>query len=63
MDFVHRPGLQISRKHNVRRTGPPAVLTSREKDTLLGPLERANLNHWKIDVVTRESRSVSEDSV
>jgi hypothetical protein len=32
-------------EHNVLKTGSVSVLRSEEGDTLLGPLERANLDH------------------
>jgi hypothetical protein len=38
---------RITRKHDVSETGPLYVRGERkEMPTLLGPLERANLNHW-----------------
>jgi hypothetical protein len=36
----------ITRKHNIWGTGSVSVLRWRVGDTLLGLLERANLNHW-----------------
>jgi hypothetical protein len=45
-DFVHRPDFsQIMKKHNVSETGSVSVLRWGKTPTLLGPLERANLNH------------------
>jgi hypothetical protein len=46
-DFIHRSGIKIQNKET-RRFGNwicfrPQV---REKPILLGPLERASLNHW-----------------
>jgi hypothetical protein len=34
------------KKHNVSETGSVSVLRWGKTPTLLGPLERANLNHW-----------------
>jgi hypothetical protein len=34
------------KKHNVSETGSVSVLRRGKTPTLLGPLERANLNHW-----------------
>jgi hypothetical protein len=40
-------GILENRKHDVSETGPVSVLGEGEKTpTQLGPLERANLNHW-----------------
>jgi hypothetical protein len=45
-DFVHRPdSKQLEEKH-VSETGSVSALRWRETPPLLGPLERANLNHW-----------------
>jgi hypothetical protein len=44
-------GILETRKHNVSETGSVSVLRWREETPiLLGPLERANLNHWTSDV-------------
>jgi hypothetical protein len=34
------------KKHNVSETGSVSVLRWGKTPTLLGPIERANLNHW-----------------
>jgi hypothetical protein len=44
-NYVHRPVFYIL-ENNVSETIPVSVLRWRETHTLLGPLERANLNHW-----------------
>jgi hypothetical protein len=36
------------KKHNVSETGSVSVLRWGKTPTLLGPLERANLNHWTV---------------
>jgi hypothetical protein len=43
--FVHRPEFYIL-ENNVSETGSVSVLRWVEGDTLLGPLERVNLNDW-----------------
>jgi hypothetical protein len=46
-DFVHRPdSKQLQEKHDVSETGSVSVLRWGEIPTLLGPLEKANLDHW-----------------
>jgi hypothetical protein len=35
-------------KHDISETGSASVLRWREPPTLLGPLDRANLNHWTL---------------
>jgi hypothetical protein len=50
LDFVHHPGV----KSRTRHFGNYLFLSSgegRKMPTLLGPLERANLNHWTISVI------------
>jgi hypothetical protein len=44
MDFVHRPIFQITRKTDIF----PSSGEGKETSTLLGPLERTNLNHLTI---------------
>jgi hypothetical protein len=49
LGLFQRPSSEIlkTRKHNVSETGfSSACRWRRETPTLLGPLERANLNHW-----------------
>jgi hypothetical protein len=55
-------GILNTRKHNVSETGPVSVLMGvKETPTLLGPLERANLNHWSSPLILRtETDLVSE---
>jgi hypothetical protein len=48
-DFIHRPDFNNYKKkntHDVSETGSVSVLRQGETLILLGPLERANLNHW-----------------
>jgi hypothetical protein len=47
VDFVHCPEFQITRKQSILETVffPPSG-EERETTSLLGTLERANLNHW-----------------
>jgi hypothetical protein len=40
-------GIPKTRKHNVSETVSVSIL--RETSTLLGPLERANVDHWSRD--------------
>jgi hypothetical protein len=44
------------KKHNVSETGSVSVLRLGKAPTLLGPLERANLNHWIGPVVQGPNR-------
>jgi hypothetical protein len=47
MDFDHRLEFWINRKHNVSET--ESVSSFRlGKETVLGPLQRSNLNHFSI---------------
>jgi hypothetical protein len=49
LDIVHRLEFLITRRHNVSKSGSVSVSgEGKETPTLLGPLERANLNHWTI---------------
>jgi hypothetical protein len=41
-------GILETRNHNVSETGSVSVLSWGKTPTPLGPLERANLNHWTI---------------
>jgi hypothetical protein len=51
-DFVHRPGSkQLEQKHDVSETESVSVLRWGETPTLLGPLERANLDHWTVIII------------
>jgi hypothetical protein len=44
-------GILKTKKHNVSETGSVSVLRGEGKTpTLLGPIERTNLNHWTIHV-------------
>jgi hypothetical protein len=46
-DFVHHPNSKEleDKKHDISETGSVSILRWGETPTLLGPLERANLNH------------------
>jgi hypothetical protein len=45
--LLHSSGILEIRKHDVSETGSVSILRREEKSpTQLGPLERANLDHW-----------------
>jgi hypothetical protein len=51
LDFVHHPDSKgLEDKNDVSETGSVSVLRWGETPSLLGPLERANLNHWTTHV-------------
>jgi hypothetical protein len=50
--FCPSSGILKTREHNVSETGSVSVLRKGETPTLLGPLERANLNHWSGEYVS-----------
>jgi hypothetical protein len=55
VDFVQRPEFYThkTRKHNVSETGSISVFRrgGGGGDNLLGPLERANINHWTTHII------------
>jgi hypothetical protein len=55
-DFVHRPDskYELEEKHDISETGSVSALRWGETPTLLGPLERANLDHWTTHVRNTE---------
>jgi hypothetical protein len=50
LDFVRRPQFQIPDKTALRKLDFPAPNKEWETATVLGPLKRANLNHWVLAV-------------
>jgi hypothetical protein len=52
LDFVYRPVFERTGRHNSSETFLPQM---KGEDTLLGPLEGANLNHWTTYVRVRAS--------
>jgi hypothetical protein len=52
LDFVHLPESGITRRHGIWKLDFfPSSCERREKPAVLGPLERANLNHWTTHVL------------
>jgi hypothetical protein len=47
LNFVNHPVFQIARKLDLF----PSLCEGMETPTLLGPIERANLNHWTTHVI------------
>jgi hypothetical protein len=46
MDFFHRPVFQKTRRFGYWICFRPRVKVGKKTPTQLGPVERANLNHW-----------------
>jgi hypothetical protein len=58
LDFIHRL-VYMTKNHSVSETGSVSVLRwmGQGRPTQLGPLERASLNHWKMDKVQNKPHS------